>query len=282
VRELSYKLVNGDLAHRRPGGVGDLVAGSSDTQMENMIRKWFYGADRPTPGPGMTYNYASGSLFQDGISYKDVIQGNVGDCYLLADLAAVALQKPSAIRDMFIDNYDGTFTVRYFHYNVAHYVTVDRYLPTDSNGAIWSAKSTPNVRYDDVSNELWVALAEKAYVQISQSSWTGKYNEYNTYLGINGGNAMHPLDQIIGGTARATANPMDLTKMQNDFIAGHSIALHSVDSPSDNIFGYHVYAFMGYSRDTCMYSFYNPHGEVVTLTAEQVMRNFSHWVSIAT
>jgi hypothetical protein len=65
------------------------------------------------------------------LSYQDVNQGNLGDCYLLASLAGTAYRTPSTIQNMFTDNGDGTFTVRFLRNGVANYVTVDRLLTND-------------------------------------------------------------------------------------------------------------------------------------------------------
>ena len=72
------------------------------------------------------------------MSYLDIDQGNCGDCYFLANLAAAVLQSPTTIENMFIDNGDDTFTVRLFNNGVADYVTVDRFLPTNGGQAAYA------------------------------------------------------------------------------------------------------------------------------------------------
>ena len=74
------------------------------------------------------YAEAAGSLFCFGPSETDVDQGSVGDCYFLASLGSVADRDPGRIEDIFTDNGDGTFTVRFFRDGNAEYVTVDRFL----------------------------------------------------------------------------------------------------------------------------------------------------------
>ena len=61
-------------------------------------------------------------------------QGELGDCYFISSLGTIAKASPAAIRNMFIDNGDGTWTVRFYANGTADYVTVDNMLPTDSNG----------------------------------------------------------------------------------------------------------------------------------------------------
>jgi Bacterial pre-peptidase C-terminal domain len=87
VYSLSNKVVNGDTANLT-SRIGNLTTGSDETQMEQLIGKWFLGND--LPNTEYTYRYTQGELFQNGISYQDVRQGKVGDCYLMAALGATA------------------------------------------------------------------------------------------------------------------------------------------------------------------------------------------------
>ncbi len=278
VRVLAGKVVNSDPANAR-SGIGNLFSGSGSTQMERLIGKWFLGTDRPTAAG--TYQYASGALFQNGISYRDVDQGQVGDCYFLASLGAVALKAPTNISNMFTDNGDGSFTVRFFNNGVADYVTVDRYLPTYPGGGFMYANDSSGLAYNNANNELWVALAEKAYVQMSQSGWTGQ-DVGNTYESIAGGWAKMTLEQITGRSA--TANLMNLSNIWTAFTSGQSIALHTNGTTEAGIVGNHVYVFTGFNYTTGRYTVYNPWGGSdgpVELTGAQLLNNFSQWDAVA-
>ena len=76
-------------------------------------------------------------LFNGTARYQDVAQGFVGDCWLTASLAEVAARNPGDIESMFIDNGDGTYTVRFYNGSTPDYVTVDKYLP--SGGYLYDA-----------------------------------------------------------------------------------------------------------------------------------------------
>ena len=85
---------------------------------------------------------------------------------------------------MFVDNGDGTYTVRFYggsygaYYNadgsigegfangtgIADYVTVDRMLPSTSSGVF--AYSNYGASLTNPNNVLWIALAEKAYAHV--------------------------------------------------------------------------------------------------------------------
>jgi hypothetical protein len=230
---LSNSIANGNTANQwwTGGGstrqtLGNLYAGSSATQMERLIGKWFLGLDRPTAASGTTYRSCSGSLIQSGVSYQDINQGNLGDCYLLAALAGTAYRTPSTIQNMFTDNGDGTFTVRFLRNGVANYVTVDRYLPTTASGSFYYANRDRGLLYNNTGNELWVALAERAYAQINESGWIGQDNT-NSYAGIAGGWSDTTVQQITGrNTVRDyTLDNSDRTAVINAFNAGRIVML---------------------------------------------------------
>src|SRR5207253_723052 len=103
-------------ANYQGGPLGNLHAGSNGKHLEQLVGKWFLGKDHPqTSGDGITYQLAHGTLFGKTISYEDVQQGKAGDCYFLASLAETALKSPDAVKHLFVDNGDGTYTVRFHH-----------------------------------------------------------------------------------------------------------------------------------------------------------------------
>jgi hypothetical protein len=200
IRNLASKVIGSNPANQKyQGGIlGDLKAGSSDVQMEKLINKWFFGGDRPkTLDSNHVYSAVSGSLFQNGVNYLDVKQGLVGDCYFMVALTSIAHKKPEYIENMFIDNGDNTYTVRFYNYGVADYVTVDNYLPTKDGKLVYG--NAGNLATSS-SNELWAALAEKAYAQLNELDWIWR-DGTNTYLGIEAGRMYEPIEQITGRTA---------------------------------------------------------------------------------
>jgi Calpain family cysteine protease len=248
VSNLAYKVLYSDPANTRAGGtnIGNLEGGDSSDKLEDLIGKWFLGRDLPIALSSdqinvVGYQQVSGELFQNGVSYLDVDQGNCGDCYFLADLAAVALQSPNTSRDMFTDNQDGTFTVRLFNIGTADYVTVDRMLPVNGNGAAFAGWG--GGAWNNPANELWVALAEKAYVQFNESGWLGqdKTNSYNGTIlqvkavdqnesGINNGASSIALRQITGQAVTDEFNAgglsdTQITNMLNHFNSNQMVTI---------------------------------------------------------
>ncbi|HEY9624783.1 MAG TPA: C2 family cysteine protease [Crinalium sp.] len=306
VRVLANKVVNSDAANPR-SGIGNLFAGSSDTQMERLVGKWFLGNDRPTAisydrTTTYSYRYASGSLFQNGISVQDINQNDLGDCYFMASLGATANHAAGTIQNMFTDNGDGTFTVRFFNNGVADYVTVDRYLPTNAWGnavfAGWGGGSNT-----ETDNELWVALAEKAYAQMNESGWIGQdnTNSYNglwtsatavssNSAGINGGWPYNAMKQITGRNTSHhdvswrdwwsffITTSTDLDNMVNTYNAGQLVVLNTKDSgTASGIVANHSYTMTGYNPYTQCFQLYNPWGSSIELTRNQIVDNFSTW-----
>jgi Calpain family cysteine protease len=115
----------------------------------------------------------------------DVRQGDLGDCYFLASLAAVANAKPSLITGMITDKGSGTFEVRFYKDTAwvgktfeARTVTVTATFPKEGDDWIYAKPS---------GNKFWVMLIEKAW---------GKFK--GSYGSAEGGYANAALEAITG------------------------------------------------------------------------------------
>lgn len=122
-----------------------------------------------TPIAGQLFVAGPGEI--SDISASDVHQGMLGDCNLLAPLAALARARPAAIRRLISRNGDGTYNVTLFDKNhfwsdrTAHTIQVTSQFYTDSSGNPYYA------RYGSTggANELWVMLIEKAFANLKGS-----------------------------------------------------------------------------------------------------------------
>ncbi|MDB9437143.1 C2 family cysteine protease [Dolichospermum lemmermannii CS-548] len=259
VKVLSNKIANSDAANTR-SGFGNLSAGSSATQMENLIGKWFLGNDRPDlTSSSYSYRSVSGSLFQNGISANDIRQGQVGDCYYLATLSSIAQEKPTYIENMFTDNGDSTFTVRFYKNGVADYVTVDRYLPTSGLYAAyagWGGGSSTST-----SNELWVALAEKAYAQLAESGWSRSSTSTNSYAAIEGGWMDRVIRQVTGLAATSqSVTSMTQTQLINLVNSNQILTAGFVYGPGFGVVDGHAYTITAYNATNGTFYLRNPWG----------------------
>jgi len=282
-------------AHYHGTTLGNLSAGSTASKLDKLVHKWFLGADHPNatysdPNIHVSYTAAAGTLFgAGGPQYTDVHQGAVGDCYFVAGLAEVALRDPSAITNMFIVNGDGTYTVRFYQNGVSRYVTVDRQLPTYSGG--WFLYANMGSYSGDSSNVLWVALAEKAYVQTNEMGWLrpaawggGK----NSYDAIEGGMFSDAAAQIAnyGSVDYSVHGASDDAALTSAVSAGKFIGYASSSSPADSrIVGDHQYVVIAYNSSTKTVTLFNPWGigngggypGLVDLTLSQLSSSFDYW-----
>jgi len=132
-------------------------------------------------------------LFYKGIQPDDVVQGHLGDCWLLAAMAALS-EFPESIQNVFVTkeyNPQGKYTLRLYDDYRSHlekkdvwtYVTIDDRIPVDSEDHE-PLFATPNGR------ELWVFLLEKAFAKYC---WG--------YTNLSGGHALWALHVITGDIA---------------------------------------------------------------------------------
>jgi hypothetical protein len=162
------------------------------------------------------------------------------------------------IRNMFIDNGDGTWTVRFFNGTTSDYVTVDRYLPA-YNGQFVYANS--GISVTDPTNVLWVALAEKAYVELNESGWLG-HSPVNSYEGISEGLIAKATNQIAGvATDSASVVGATFASFTALFDAGNYVLFGSnATGIADNVVPSHAYMMAGYDAAAQTVTLFNPWG----------------------
>ncbi len=229
-------------AHYQGATLGNLAVGSSATQLTSLINKWFLGSDHPEC-PGW-YRTFSGTLADsDGLfSWDDMYQGYIGDCWLIASLGALANASQSAISNMFVNNGDGTWTVRFYKIgtNQADYVTVDQALPLWTSwginyGAGWW-------------HGLWIPLIEKAYAQWCE---TGNANRatVNSYGSLERGWYTEVYCAVTGNWG---SNIYDEASMIAALDSGMAVCYGQLNvSLSDyNIVGDHAYPIIGHYYDS--------------------------------
>lgn len=296
VEKLATKVIDYNLANRHFQGKvllpsGQLAAGQSGTKLTTLVDKWFRGRDVPKAMDpyGRTYSYASasGRLFgAHGPNYQDVHQGQVGDCYFVASLSAAVARAPMAIKNMFINNGDGTFTVRFFNCGVVDYVTVNRQLPVDEAGRFIFAGQGQSAGYG--GNILWANLAEKAYAQLAEEGWSRAWfaNPANSYSSINGGRSYITLAQITGRSAwAAPVNSRTTGELITALKYGTLVTIGTKYSEPENshVIPRHVYYVTGYDAGAKTFTVVNPWGAdlptigTLHLTARQMQKYFSEF-----
>ncbi len=262
VQVLAGDVVNSNPANAQFQGqtLGNLAAGSSAAQLNNLVGKWFLGADHPTlTGNGVTYQAAAGSLFNGNPTHMDEFQGQLGDCYFISALGTIADRDANAIRNMFVDNGDGSFTVRFFAAaGVADYVTVDRSVAAYANGQF--AYSNYGKSISNASNTLWIVLAEKAYAEWNATGKEGR-NGQNSFAAIEGG-WMGAVDyQVLGHSSADYGVTADSkSTMVAALAAGKAVTIGTNGNGGFGLYGSHAYAVLAYNASTDTFTLFNPWG----------------------
>ncbi len=179
---------------------------------------------------------AGAQLYVNGVEADDVIQNELGDCFLLSALSAIATADPKAIEDALTDHGDGTFTVRFFEKQrrgppTPIQVRVDSDLPAKRDGTLLYGQGRDRT-------ELWPALIEKAY-----AAWKGGYSELA--LGGYASDAM----LAITGTEADFYNPIqELSSKQTwDLLSaahaeGRAMVTGTGAQPGEGYVPMHVYS----------------------------------------
>jgi len=175
----------------------------------------------PATTDGSSYqDFSSHPLFgPGGPSPDDVFQGDVGDCYYLATLSAVAKADPAKLRQSVLDMGDGTYLVQFSRGNGKVFVRVDGKLPVLPGGA-------PAYAGLGAGSSLWVAIMEKAYAIL--------HGPTPSYGSIDGG-WMDEAFSALGarGQSLAASNPSDLlVQIERELSAGRSVT-YAAGTPAD-------------------------------------------------
>lgn len=194
----------------------------------------------------LTWNEVQGGqLFVDGVSYDDVLQGSIANCYMVGAFSAIAHTDPQAIQNAITDNNDGTFTVRFYErqgYSGPMQevkITIDGDLPQTSMGSSQYGKARDK-------QELWVGLMEKAYAQ-----WKGGYEAIG-----NGGRAGEVMEAITGRNdnyiwinSSSQDRLFDTIRRNAENNVPMAAGTHGKDSGVDytgtGVYAWHVYTVLG-------------------------------------
>ncbi|HEY1089242.1 MAG TPA: C2 family cysteine protease [Archangium sp.] len=192
----------------------------------------------------------TGPLFVDGAKAGDAQQGQIGNCYFPAAVAAIAHVRPDVIQNMVKANGDGTYTVTFKERDWASGRTKD--VPVRVDGDLY-ARSYGGPLYGRASNssdpakmELWYPIIEKAYAQ-----WKGSYNSIG-----NGGYSADVFEDFTGATGRsidAAGNPDTVWRTITTAIDAKkpvAAGTHDDGGPvsytNTGVYGDHAYSILGY------------------------------------
>lgn len=110
-------------------------------------------------------------MCENGIRPADIQQGNIGDCYFLAAISALA-EEPSRIQNIFYDNFElngvGIYKLIVNFEGCPTEIVIDDYIP------VFASTERP-VFCKPNGREVWVMLLEKAWAKIK-----GSYGEISS------------------------------------------------------------------------------------------------------
>ena len=167
-------------------------------------------------GNGFSYQESNGTPYVDGVSPTDISQGQIGDCWYIASLKAVASANPSVIENAITDNGNGTYTVRLYHDGKPVDITVTGDEVVDKNGNQGFARSGNR-------SEMWPQLMEKAL-----AAYEGSYGA------IEGGSAGNGMEVITGKpSANGATSSYGAADLKAELDRGHAVTLHSQPEPQN-------------------------------------------------
>ena len=143
---------------------------------------------RPQRATRLSELFKDVALFADEVSGDDIVQGQVGDCFLIGAISALAATVPSQIKRLFAahDLECGVFGVLFFKCGSWEWVIVDDFIAVEversgSQYPLFASSSGER-------KELWPLILEKAYAKM----------HYNWDM-IDGGWAKEALVDMTGG-----------------------------------------------------------------------------------
>ncbi|MBV8126267.1 MAG: hypothetical protein JO114_01225 [Planctomycetaceae bacterium] len=251
--------------------------GTTGVTLQETVNQWFLGKVEPNaidtcdgsaavdPNSAYTNVGATGyTLFgPNGPSFTDVAQGSAGDCWMLSSLAETAARDPQIIQNMFINNGNGTWTVRFYVNGALDYVTVNDQLPVATADPSYNGGYAFDAPQSGI---LWAALAEKAFAEenLSGGVTTGQQG-VDSYAALNGGYPSWALAAITGMSSSEFNVTPGVTSQEiaAALQAGDLVCIGTPDS--SDIDSYlvpgHCYAVVGYNPSSTMpFEVFNPWG----------------------
>lgn len=211
----------------------------------------------------------SRELFPEDLpSFQATHQGQLGDCPFVSTVGAMVYRDPAAVKSMFTQNVDRSFTVSLGDGRKVKIVHV-----TDADIAIWSSAG---------SNGLWLTVLEKAYrkalvqtEKLKQKKKTDIYDKFASVetIDILDGHQTRKIEfkKIQSAGPEMAAIRKDLTEAQRE----HRLVKTGtgVGKKNPGITPGHAYAILGYDKESDLVLVWNPHGNNFTPQGPDGLQN---------
>jgi len=215
------------------------------TTTTTVTTPWTIAASQPVAAEpaaisGTTYmNFSNQPLFAaNGPTQDDIRQGDVGDCYYLSTLAAIAKVDPARIEHSIEQMSDGTYVVQIFNGSTPEYVHVDGELPTWSNGA-------PVYANLGQGGSTWVAIMEKAFADVRTGA--------DSYASLNSGwmtESFSSFGLTSTGSYGFSSSSQLVSTIQGELTASDAVTI-GINTPAQGapLIGSHAYTVVGTVAD---------------------------------
>jgi calpain-5 len=157
------------------------------------------------------------ALVEDGFKAEDIVQGSLGDCYLLSAFSVLAAHGGTYLDNLVLSrelNEAGAYAVRFWKNGAWREVLVDDTLPTrkdvhvrlDDPGSLYAGAPDPSRRryaaaalaHSRSRREFWMSLLEKGYGKL-----------YGSFEAINGGLVHSALTDLVPNSTGSCVSMLD-------------------------------------------------------------------------
>ncbi|MCC7529742.1 MAG: hypothetical protein IT342_14560 [Candidatus Melainabacteria bacterium] len=244
------------------------------SKMDFLIRKtWENQIEDP--------NLYAQEMDEKGVSMYGIQQGIMGDCYFVASIAAVAQMSPETIKQMIVDNKNGTYTVT-FPGAKDEPITVS--APTEAERGLYNGSSEYGV-WGSILEKAYGAYCGKDFTRRTPLNWTGGLT---TTEGADGGGVfLGKLMRLLTGEGAdsdlqwITRKSVTKSKLMEHVGVQDKVPVVAWQKPFRN-YGLttvtnHVYSVIDYDpngEDGGTVTLYNPWGHKEDISFKQFRRRF--------
>jgi hypothetical protein len=201
----------------------------------------------------------TGSFFKESAEFFDPVQGQLGDCWLIAAMSSCAWALPYtfAQRSRATGTDNEQFTNQFTFIDPAN-GQGHTFEATDAT-VVYSGTTSPMYGKSSETGEIWPALVEKAYAM-----WRGggQWFDKPNLTVLNGGDPVHASAALTGRKPHYTSTASSTAAQLTTLVKSHSVSYRTVDpmtawtygtapagvSYSDaNIVANHAYSVLGWT-----------------------------------